>query len=114
MPVNNTIQLRKGTSATWTSADPVLANGEPGFDTTNNILKIGNGISTWSQLSSIVFAGISGSPSSSTFLRGDGTWATPTGGSSSASDLTSGTLDNARLTTSAQSAINLYLWSNFR
>lgn len=37
----------------------------------------------------------SGTPSSSTFLRGDGTWASA--GSASASDITSGTLSDARL-----------------
>lgn len=40
----------------------------------------------------------SGAASATTFLRGDGTWATPSGGgSSSASDLTSGTLNDSRL-----------------
>jgi hypothetical protein len=36
------------------------------------------------------------------------------GGSSSASDLTSGTLADARLSAKSQSAMNVYLWSNFR
>jgi hypothetical protein len=36
------------------------------------------------------------------------------GGSSSASDLTSGTVANARLTTRARASMNLYLWSAFR
>jgi hypothetical protein len=54
----------------------------------------------------------SGTASSTTFLRGDGTWAAA--GSSSASDLTSGTLANARLTTRARAAANLYMWSTFR
>jgi hypothetical protein len=54
----------------------------------------------------------SGTASASTFLRGDGTWATA--GSSSASDLTSGTLSNARLTASARAAINVFNWSSFR
>jgi hypothetical protein len=40
--------------------------------------------------------------------------ATVSSGSSSASDLTSGTLADARLSAKAQSAINVYLWSNFR
>jgi hypothetical protein len=35
-------------------------------------------------------------------------------GSNSASDLTTGTLSNARLTTRARAAMNLYLWSSFR
>jgi hypothetical protein len=53
MPVNNTIQLRKGSASTWTSTNPVLASGEPGFDTTNKILKIGDGTTNWNSLGSI-------------------------------------------------------------
>jgi hypothetical protein len=53
MPVNNLIQLRKGISTDWASQDPILASGEPGFDLTNNILKIGDGVTTWSLLSQI-------------------------------------------------------------
>jgi hypothetical protein len=30
------------------------------------------------------------------------------------SQITSGTLDNARLTTRARAAINIYMWSSFR
>jgi hypothetical protein len=40
--------------------------------------------------------------------------ATVSSGSSSASDLTSGTLADARLSAKSQSAMNVYLWSNFR
>lgn len=53
MPVNNRIQIRKGSASTWTSTNPVLASGEPGYDLTNNILKIGDGSSTWTSLSGI-------------------------------------------------------------
>lgn len=53
MPVNDYILFRKGSSTEWSSANPVLASGEPGFDITNNILKIGDGITTWSLLSQI-------------------------------------------------------------
>lgn len=53
-----------------------------------------------------------GTPSASTFLRGDGAWVAA--GSSSASDLTTGTLANARLTTRQRASTNLYLWSSFR
>ena len=45
------IKLRRDTAANWTSQNPVLALGEPGYDTTNNKIKIGNGTSTWTQLS---------------------------------------------------------------
>lgn len=59
MPVDTRIQLRKGTASSWASTNPVLASGEPGYDTTNNILKIGNGVTSWSSLS-----GLAGSSSS--------------------------------------------------
>lgn len=50
MPVNTTIQIRKGSESEWSSSNPVLASGEPGFDTTNSLLKIGDGTSSWDSL----------------------------------------------------------------
>lgn len=47
------IKLRRDTAANWASEDPVLAQGEPGYDTTNKILKIGDGTTIWSLLPSI-------------------------------------------------------------
>jgi len=44
------IQFRRGASAAWASANPVLADGELGLDTTSYTYKIGNGASTWTQL----------------------------------------------------------------
>ena len=44
------IQLRNDITANWASANPVLARGEVGVDTTLGKFKIGNGTSTWSQL----------------------------------------------------------------
>jgi hypothetical protein len=41
-------QLRRGTAAEWTSADPVLAEGEIGIETDTDLLKIGNGTDVWS------------------------------------------------------------------
>lgn len=58
MPVNTTIKIRKGSDSEWNQANPILDLGEPGFDTTNNILKIGNGSSTWENLSGININGI--------------------------------------------------------
>ena len=52
MPANNIIQIRRGTSSEW-SNNPVLGYGEPGFDVTNNILKIGDGVKTWASLSPV-------------------------------------------------------------
>jgi hypothetical protein len=45
-----TIQLRRGTTSEWSSADPVLAVGEPGLDSTVNRIKTGDGVSTWTNL----------------------------------------------------------------
>lgn len=44
------MQQRRGTSAQWTSANPVLASGEIGFETDTNKLKIGDGVNTWANL----------------------------------------------------------------
>ena len=55
--------------------------------------------------------------SSGQALISQGASAAPTwgaAGSTSASDLSSGTLANARMTTRARAAMNLYLWSSFR
>lgn len=45
-----TIKLRRGTEDQWTSANPVLAQGEPGFDTTSGVLKVGDGTTAWTDL----------------------------------------------------------------
>lgn len=44
------IQVRRGTTAQWTAANPILAEGEPGYDTTLEVFKIGNGTSHWLDL----------------------------------------------------------------
>ena len=48
-----TIQLRRDTEANWTSVNPVLASGQPGYDTTNKVLKIGDGATAWAGLTAI-------------------------------------------------------------
>ena len=53
MPALTTVQLRKGTASEWASVNPVLASGEPGYDLTNKLLKIGDGLSNWTDLPSI-------------------------------------------------------------
>jgi len=44
------IKFRKGSAAQWTTSNPVLADGEPGFERDTNRLKIGNGVDTWADL----------------------------------------------------------------
>ena len=48
MPVH--IQLRRGTAVQWTTANPVLFQGEIGLETDTNKFKVGNGTSTWTAL----------------------------------------------------------------
>lgn len=45
------IQVRRGTSAQWTSTNPILAAGEMGVETNTNLFKFGNGTATWTALS---------------------------------------------------------------
>lgn len=55
------IQLRNDTAANWTSANPILAQGEMGLETDTRFFKIGNGTDTWSQLE---YAPLTGVPDS--------------------------------------------------
>lgn len=65
MAVNDLITFRKGPASQWISVNPVLASGEPGYDLTNSILKIGNGVSNWVSLSGIGSTSVGGGGSSS-------------------------------------------------
>ncbi len=44
------IQLRRGSAADWTSEDPILAEGEPGYETDTGKIKYGDGVTAWSGL----------------------------------------------------------------
>lgn len=48
------MQQRRGTAAQWTSANPVLAAGEIGFETDTNKFKVGNGSTAWASLTYFV------------------------------------------------------------
>jgi len=54
---NTRIQVRRGTSAQWASANTVLASGEPGYDHGSGVLKVGDGVTGWNSLASIGGAG---------------------------------------------------------
>jgi Major tropism determinant N-terminal domain len=46
----NRIQLRRDTAANWLSVNPVLADGEPGFEYDTGKIKYGDGITNWFSL----------------------------------------------------------------
>lgn len=70
-----TIRLRRDSAANWSSANPVLAMGEPGYETDTKKLKVGDGATAWNSLA----------------------YHAPTSHTHSAADITSGTLDAARI-----------------
>ena len=44
------IKVRRGTMAQWSAANPVLADGEPGWDSTVGRFKLGDGTTAWATL----------------------------------------------------------------
>lgn len=46
----DTIKLRRDTEANWNTYNPVLANGELGFETDTKRFKMGNGSTAWNSL----------------------------------------------------------------
>lgn len=46
------MQQRRGTAAQWATANPVLADGEVGYETDTRIIKIGDGVTSWTALRS--------------------------------------------------------------
>jgi hypothetical protein len=48
------IILRRDSSANWETNNPVLLSGEPGYETDTGKLKIGDGVSTWSDLNEYI------------------------------------------------------------
>ena len=58
------IQIRRDTAANWTSANPVLAQGELALETDTSKLKAGDGTTAWSSLAYYTL-GVSGVPAAS-------------------------------------------------
>ena len=45
-----TIKLKRGTATEWTSGNPTLENGEPGYETDTGKIKYGDGSTAWTSL----------------------------------------------------------------
>lgn len=46
----NQIQIRRGSSTQWSTANPILANAELGYDTDLKKIKVGDGSTAWASL----------------------------------------------------------------
>ena len=68
----NTIQIKRGPAANWTSTDPVLAIGEQGYETDTGKVKIGDGATAWSSLPYLVPADVSDLTDTTSLLGGGG------------------------------------------
>lgn len=44
-------QVRRGTSVEWAVKNPVLRAGEPGYEVDKKRLKVGDGLTSWNELS---------------------------------------------------------------
>lgn len=99
------IKLRRDTAANWAAEDPVLQLGEPGYDTTNNELRIGDGTTAWSGLTPIAGGGGGsyGNANVATFLAAFGANTISTSGNVTVGNLI-GTVANATYATSAGTA----------
>jgi hypothetical protein len=54
------IQLRRGTAAAWTAANPTLSEGELGLETDTSKVKVGDGSTTWNADSYLIDPSITG------------------------------------------------------
>lgn len=112
MSVVTQIQLRRGTAASWTSANPTLAAGEFGFETDTGKAKIGNGVTAWNSLAYSI-TGADGDitgVTAGTGLSGGGTSGTVTVSidASVTADLTTGqTFSNKTISGSANTLTNI-------
>jgi hypothetical protein len=48
------IQIRRDIATNWVAVNPVLAPGEWGLDTTNKLVKMGDGVASWNTLARVL------------------------------------------------------------
>jgi len=69
------IQLRGGSAAAWTAANPILAQKELGIETDTNKLKVGDGVTAWNSLSYLNTGLADAVANGEAFVRKDNAWA---------------------------------------
>lgn len=86
--------MRRGDAAEWTSVNPVIGEGEAGFETDTGFLKVGDGVTAWNSLgyfssggSGVPNGGLTGEVLTKlSNANGDADWEPPTGGTDYAHD----------------------------
>lgn len=70
------IRLRKGDSLEWAVKNPILAPGEPGYETDTNKLKVGDGYTVWNSLPYTTSSGGSSGPTGQVYYQDSpaGSW----------------------------------------
>lgn len=63
-----TIKLRRGTASQWSSVNPVLSYGEPGWERDTGVLKMGDGVTAWNDLDPFAGSGGGGGPVSGDYV----------------------------------------------
>jgi hypothetical protein len=86
------IGFRVSTASVWTNSNPVLLDGQPGYDSTNNQLRVGITGTNWNDLSPVIAGyggtGPVGPTGESSTIRGPTGIMGPTGGSVSGTGVT--------------------------
>jgi hypothetical protein len=67
------IQIRRGTASQWTAANPLLAQGEMGYETDTYKLKFGDGVTYWNSLVYYAAGGVASVAGTSPIVSSGGT-----------------------------------------
>lgn len=71
--MSSIIQIKRGTAAAWTSANPTLNSGEIGFESDSKKMKVGDGSTAWTSLGYTATDGDISGITAGTGLSGGGT-----------------------------------------
>lgn len=50
LPQSSRLKFRRADADRWAQVNPILGEGEPGFEKNTNMLKIGDGVTAWNDL----------------------------------------------------------------